>query len=153
MAARVDYQTYLASREWRLKRKEVIEGNDGLCYRCLSAPIDDVHHLTYERVGHEDTEDLIGVCRPCHEYLAARRDDDPAEAVIRAAMGAGLEPEMCNGHEPNHLMWWSLELPNGRYYNINFKPSPERDAPEFDYIDYSIIFEIEPGVWAHCWWC
>lgn len=79
----IDYQEYLASREWRMKRKEVIELQQGICERCASRPIENVHHLTYERIGQEFVSDLMGVCRPCHEYLAAEREDDPALEIIK----------------------------------------------------------------------
>lgn len=83
MSSSIDYQQYLASREWRLKRKEVIERNEGICERCASRQIENVHHVTYERVGQELPSDLIGVCSPCHEYLSGERDNDPAiEAIV-----------------------------------------------------------------------
>jgi hypothetical protein len=28
-----------------------------------------VHDKTYDRLGHEDLSDLLGVCRPCHDFL------------------------------------------------------------------------------------
>jgi len=89
----IDYQQYLASREWRMKRKEVIELNNGICERCASRPIKNVHHLTYENLGQESPLDLLGVCRPCHEYLSAERDDDPALEIIQKTIAeCGLFP-------------------------------------------------------------
>lgn len=79
----IDYKRYLASREWRAKRKEFIESTYGVCQRCAARPIENVHHLTYANLGNEPLSDLMGVCRPCHEYLAAERDDDPALEVIQ----------------------------------------------------------------------
>lgn len=94
MKQQIDYKQYLASREWRVKRKEVIELNNNICQRCASRPIENVHHLSYENIGDEDpSSDLMGVCRPCHEYLAAERDDDPALEVIRDVIARyGLFP-------------------------------------------------------------
>ena len=89
----IDYQQYLASREWRAKRKEVIELADGICKRCASRPIENVHHITYANIGQESLSDLLGVCRPCHEYLAAERNDDPAlEIIHRIIEKDGLFP-------------------------------------------------------------
>jgi hypothetical protein len=76
---RVDYHQYLASREWALKKEAVRERPGGICERCHSAPIQSTHHLTYERLGNELLEDLQGLCRPCHEFLSAKRDDDPLQ--------------------------------------------------------------------------
>jgi hypothetical protein len=97
----IDYQQYLASREWRVKRKEVIERQNGICQRCGSRPIENVHHITYENLGREDPDDLIGVCLPCHEYLAAERDDDPAVEAIIEAVGDGLFPVKDWGKKKN----------------------------------------------------
>jgi hypothetical protein len=71
------YQEYLASREWAEKREAVRERSGDRCERC-GGPQQAVHHLTYERIGHELLEDLQAVCDPCHEYLSAKREDDPA---------------------------------------------------------------------------
>lgn len=80
----IDYKEYLASREWRVKRKEFIDGATyGVCQRCAARPIENVHHLTYANIGNEDWSDLMGVCRPCHEYIAGERSDDPALGVIQ----------------------------------------------------------------------
>jgi hypothetical protein len=37
----------------------------------------EVHHLTYDRLGHEDPADLIGLCRACHSFLHGRSNYDP----------------------------------------------------------------------------
>lgn len=84
MKQQVDYKQYLASREWRVKRREFIENATyGVCERCADRPIENVHHLTYANIGNEDWNDLMGLCRPCHEYIAGERDDDPALVVIQ----------------------------------------------------------------------
>jgi len=72
-----DYHRYMASREWALKRQEVRKRSGGTCERCHRAKMQDVHHLTYERVGGELLTDLLGVCRPCHAFLSAKSDIDP----------------------------------------------------------------------------
>ncbi len=79
---KVDYHQYLASREWRLKRKEVIERCGNVCERCHQGPVQNVHHLTYERVGNELIADLQGLCRPCHEFMSGEQHDDPAKKSL-----------------------------------------------------------------------
>jgi hypothetical protein len=74
-----DRGRYMASREWRLKRQQVIDRAGGVCERCLLASIENVHHLTYERLGDERLDDLQGLCRPCHEFVSAESHEDPAE--------------------------------------------------------------------------
>ena len=115
MKQQLDYKQYLASREWRVKRKKFIEGATyGVCQRCADRPIENVHHLTYANIGDEDWPDLMGLCRPCHEYLAAVRDDDPAlEVIQRWIEKYGLRlgkiwPGMVDGSWP----WAPLESHN-----------------------------------------
>lgn len=76
-----DYQAYLASREWALKREEVRKRSRGMCERCWRYPQQAVHHLTYARVGHELLEDLLAVCNLCHDFLSGKSDNDPAAPI------------------------------------------------------------------------
>jgi 5-methylcytosine-specific restriction endonuclease McrA len=77
--AGVDYYQHLCSREWALKRKAVRERAGGICEQCEKAPLKDTHHLTYRNLGNEPLEDLMGVCRPCHQWLSGKSDYNPAE--------------------------------------------------------------------------
>jgi hypothetical protein len=77
-----DYQRYLASRNWALKKVAVGERADGMCERCSRGPMESVHHLTYQRIGLENLEDLLGVCNPCHAWLSAKADYDPVVAIL-----------------------------------------------------------------------
>jgi len=61
-----DYQRYLCSRHWRIFRLAVMIVANGRCTIC-NKPADDVHHLTYERVGTEYLCDVAPLCRKCHE--------------------------------------------------------------------------------------
>src|SRR5579872_6752263 len=71
------YKTYLASREWALKREAVRRRSGNKCERCKKGPQDAVHHLTYANVGNEPLENLQAICRPCHEFLSGKSDYDP----------------------------------------------------------------------------
>jgi hypothetical protein len=86
-----DYQRYLASREWALLKRQVHERADGgqTCERCLASSripgrvvVAAVHHRTYERIGHEQLEDLLGVCRGCHEFLSGVSTNDPLRELL-----------------------------------------------------------------------
>ena len=79
---RTDYQAYLASRAWALKRATVRERSDGLCERCWRNPMEAVHHKTYERIGDERLDDLMAICDFCHQFLSGKRDVDPATSAI-----------------------------------------------------------------------
>ncbi len=60
------YQAYMRSPEWRKLRKRILE-RDG--YKCLlcGEEATEVHHLNYDRFGHEQETDLIAVCHDCNQ--------------------------------------------------------------------------------------
>lgn len=72
------YAAYLCSREWSQKKEAVRARSGGLCERCTLHPMDHVHHLTYERKYAELLDDLQACCKPCHEFIHAKSDYDPA---------------------------------------------------------------------------
>ncbi len=78
---RAKYQLYLASREWAVKRGQVHARSGGTCERCRNAPGENVHHQTYERQYDEPLDDLVHLCRPCHEFVSGKRNDDPLMAA------------------------------------------------------------------------
>lgn len=128
MATRVDYHEYMASREWRLKRKVVMARTDGWCERCHSERIANVHHNTYERLGHEDDSDLMGLCKPCHEFLSAERDTDPAVSKIMAMLrskGATAMMRDETSDSPDDFMWWDVgPFPSGWYCHLCMSTEP-----------------------------
>lgn len=76
------YEDYLRSDHWQRIRHMALERAVGRCqnsgchYRLLSReelaecpPRGyglDVHHLTYDRLGHERLDDVLVLCRRCH---------------------------------------------------------------------------------------
>lgn len=66
---KVNYYEYIASKEWQRKRLARIKLDGYKCHICGSSRNLNVHHLTYERLGHEDMEDLMTLCRSCHEKV------------------------------------------------------------------------------------
>jgi len=64
-----DYVAYIASDDWRIMRLSILRRSNGVCERCNVKKAKDVHHLTYDRLGHEDPADLLAVCRECHDEL------------------------------------------------------------------------------------
>lgn len=62
------YHEYLQTPEWQQMRKSKVRSAGFRCQRCFWRDRKlDVHHLTYERRGAEHRDDLIVLCRPCHE--------------------------------------------------------------------------------------
>jgi 5-methylcytosine-specific restriction endonuclease McrA len=67
---RVAYNQYLNSPEWAAKRTKRLAWDHYVCQGC-GAPAEQVHHLTYARLGCELLLDLVSVCRNCHEVIHA----------------------------------------------------------------------------------
>jgi hypothetical protein len=53
---------------WNLKDDAKSRGRN-LCEFCRIRPIYDLHHRTYERKWQERLEDVMAVCRRCHEAI------------------------------------------------------------------------------------
>jgi hypothetical protein len=66
---RRNYLAYLQSAEWQEKRAAVARRSGGMCEACNNARGLDVHHKTYARLTNEHLDDLLHVCRPCHERI------------------------------------------------------------------------------------
>ena len=66
-----EYDRYLKFDEGWKKRKNERKALDGFkCAFCKSDENLDVHHLTYDRKGHEDVlHDLVTLCHDCHMKL------------------------------------------------------------------------------------
>lgn len=67
---KVEYEAYLKSPQWADKRLSAIERAGRRCQVCAAkgAPLD-VHHNGYRNLGNEPPEDLLVVCRGCHERI------------------------------------------------------------------------------------
>jgi len=65
------YEDYIASPEWRSLRQKILERDCHQCRTCCSTEVLEVHHRTYDRLGHEDSDDLITLCHDCHEAITA----------------------------------------------------------------------------------
>lgn len=59
------YDRYIHSAAWRKKADACLERDGFVCQVC-GGRATDVHHLTYDRFGHEDLSDLVSLCRKCH---------------------------------------------------------------------------------------
>jgi hypothetical protein len=62
----------LKSDAWLEKRDEVLRRDRYAC-RC-GRRADDVHHKTYDRIFNEEMDDLVSICRGCHELEHGLRD-------------------------------------------------------------------------------
>ena len=84
------YDLYMNSREWQLKKRKVKERSGGICERCRDRSSEAVHHLHYRSLYNEPLEDLLDVCKGCHDYIHDRSNVDPVtEAIDRARIDGG----------------------------------------------------------------
>jgi 5-methylcytosine-specific restriction endonuclease McrA len=73
------YPTYIGSEAWRRNpaRLKALSDAEGRCRLCHADAALEVHHSTYGRLGCEQENDLIALCRDCHRevtsFLRARR--------------------------------------------------------------------------------
>lgn len=62
-----EYRAYLQTPAWR-ERADAAKARAGWeCALCTSSEHLNVHHRTYERLGAERPEDLVVLCRRCHQ--------------------------------------------------------------------------------------
>ena len=64
----MNYRKYINSEAWQQKRRVKFANDGRFCQKCETENELDVHHLTYERLGNENLDDLIILCRRCHNY-------------------------------------------------------------------------------------
>ncbi len=62
------YSQYLLCDDWKAMRQRVFARDGFKCSVC-AGPAEQVHHLTYERVGYEALEDLVSICKDCHDAV------------------------------------------------------------------------------------
>ncbi len=60
------YTEYVKSDRWKELREIVLKRCNHQCQNCLNTKWLQMHHRTYERVGHELLTDLTILCRRCH---------------------------------------------------------------------------------------
>lgn len=69
------YSSYLQSTAWHDLRQKVLTRDNRTCRNIhCDRPAEQVHHVTYERVGCEDLDDLVSICRACHAMAHYRRE-------------------------------------------------------------------------------
>jgi len=64
---KMPFQEYRLTPEWRARRNRVLLRAGNRCELCYASGLIDVHHRTYDRYGDELHNDLIALCRPCHQ--------------------------------------------------------------------------------------
>lgn len=65
---KIDYKDYLSSDKWKDVKRRYKEKFSTNCFICDEPYKNNYafHHVTYERLGNEDLEDIVPVCQDCH---------------------------------------------------------------------------------------
>jgi hypothetical protein len=92
-----EYDLYLASPEWRVKRSKVLKRANGICEGCLERKATQVHHVTYKHVPNEFMFELIAVCADCHERLHANEHEGEPSRVIDDLEAEWADCDHCDG--------------------------------------------------------
>ena len=63
-------KVYLKSAQWKALRLATLKRDHYTCQQCGidNVPLD-VHHIHYNNLGNEPLEDLVCVCRSCHQEI------------------------------------------------------------------------------------
>lgn len=62
-----EYQKYIRSKDWKDTRKEMLTIQPN-CYKC-GEQATDVHHISYKNLGKEKLDDLMSLCKRCHNRI------------------------------------------------------------------------------------
>ena len=102
------YRDYMQSAAWRTYRRQVLTRDKGRCRQCRRRGPVDVHHLTYERLGHERLADCITLCPTCHAARHSHMHQPHAAAsgmgclVLLVAVILGLVVLFLASRQPSH---------------------------------------------------
>ncbi len=75
------YSNYIQSKDWKIKRNEALTRDNNLCQVCKKKPAEEVHHITYENLFCEKLEDLLSVCKLCHNEIHEKLNREELEAI------------------------------------------------------------------------
>jgi len=79
-----DYNEYLKSEEWQIKRELVLKRDNNLCQSCLSEVAMEVHHKVGAFRKNEPLFSLVSLCGRCHRIITEieRGNHKNAEKII-----------------------------------------------------------------------
>jgi len=78
---------------WHLKDLVKLRAK-GRCEHCRRRAIHALHHRTYERDGHEEPKDVMGVCRACHKAIHGLWPPGHVVLMARGSLGANGDPRL-----------------------------------------------------------
>jgi hypothetical protein len=130
MSISTGYAVYLQSAEWRAKRAEKLAEVGHRCQGCPETDRLEVHHLTYERVGHERMGDLMVLCHWCHSAEHGRSPNvGPAAGPdVNELTRRARETERLEHHQGMVLVCANLRHAVEALYEIDGDAEYRRDV-------------------------
>lgn len=64
-----EYENYIHSSAWRSRRQRALQLGHYRCAKCGSTTSLQVHHLSYQHLGHELDNELVVLCASCHRQV------------------------------------------------------------------------------------
>lgn len=61
------YALYIKSKFWTKRKNDYYRVHKKICQACSSKKFINLHHILYEDFGFEKDENLVALCRDCHE--------------------------------------------------------------------------------------
>jgi hypothetical protein len=112
---------YLKSRHWKNVQRSLYAIHKR-CQLCKRSSELNIHHLSYERLGHEEPGDLIVLCKHCHievvhKALVSKKELERIAGYQRAAKQVVLQTPKGMGKKRHRK--WKYEQRRKQ-----FKPAP-----------------------------
>lgn len=64
-----EHKAYIQTKKWKCIRKEVLKRDGGKCVVCGSKSKLEIHHITYENWKNENLDELVTLCKTCHNAV------------------------------------------------------------------------------------
>jgi hypothetical protein len=88
---RIQYEKHIRSTRWKNTRVTIIKMRGEKCERCPRTTGLELHHKTYERLGHESPSDLELLCQICHKDADRQREAKGRATRERARHNRALD--------------------------------------------------------------
>lgn len=103
----VSWSKYIKSPEWKRRADAKRRGAGHRCEYCnLAAKVLEVHHLTYERLGYEEDDDLVVLCKACHAVADTMRRREIRRVRDLRAYERGVETYASKKYGDD---WYSID--------------------------------------------
>jgi hypothetical protein len=84
----ITYSEYLLTDHWKdIRERKLASKSSYICYACGERSGLELHHKTYKRIGKEWLNDLVWLCRDCHEktHVFEREHHGKRNSLYKAA--------------------------------------------------------------------